>query len=357
MLTASVAKDLGTFSLDLALEAPSGSTVVLVGESGSGKSTMLRILAGIVRPDRGRITIDDTEWFDSSTGMHLPPWRRQVGYVPQDYVLFPHLSVFENVAFGLRAGGMDRAETNARVAEIVAQLGIANLVSRLPHQLSGGQQQRTALARALVLEPQLLLLDEPLAALDLQTRREIRAELRGLLARLTCVTVFVTHNPIEAMVFGDQVAVLERGKSEQAGSPEDLLLHPRSSFIAEFMGVNLFHGRIAERDGSGLARLRIGDGDVSVVDPETEGELFASVSPREITLHQAAPAGSAQNVFLGSISEIIPEPPNGERVRVAVMTHPPLVAEVTRQAVASLGLSEGSQVYATFKATGVVPYK
>lgn len=358
MLAAELVKQVDGFSLRVSLEAEAASTLVLVGESGAGKTTVLRLLAGLLQPDGGRIAVESAVWFDSTRGELLPAWRRPVGYVAQDYALFPHLSVLENVAFGLRATGQTAAARARLVSAMLERLGIAALRSRRPSQLSGGQQQRVALARALVLEPRLLLLDEPLAALDLQTRKEVRQQLRQLLAELTCVTVLVTHSPVEALVFGDRVLVLEKGRGEQIGSREDLLLRPRSAYVADFMGVNLFQGVIAGRSDAGLARLRTADGEITVVDPgELESELFASVSPREITLYLEPPGGSAQNVFAGPVRELIPEPPHGERVRVSLGTRPPLVAEITRSAVEGLGLRGGVVVYAAFKASGVVPYR
>jgi molybdate transport system ATP-binding protein len=358
VLRADFAKLLGGFQLQVSLEAEPASTLVLVGESGSGKTTVLRLLAGLLEPDSGHLALDGTTWFDAASGIDLPGWRRPVGYVAQDYALFPHLSVFDNVAFGCRARGDSVDTTRRRVGGVLERFRLGELAARRPADLSGGQQQRVAVARALILEPRLLLLDEPLSALDLRTRREVRQELRQLLAEVTCISVLVTHSPVEAMVFGDRVAVLERGRAAQVGTREDLLRHPRSPHIAEFMGVNLIRGVVASRDGSGLAQLRTSDGDLFVVDPgEAESEVFVSISPREITLHLEAPGGSAQNVFAGPVKEIIPEPPDGLRVRVALGTHPPLVAEVTRPAVDALGLREGLVVHAAFKASGVVPYK
>jgi molybdate transport system ATP-binding protein len=287
----------------------------------------------------------------------LPAERRPIGYVPQDYALFPHLDVAENVAFGLRAQGRRGPSVRARAAAALERLGVAALAARRPGELSGGQRQRVALARALVLEPELLLLDEPLSALDLQTRRAVRGELRRLLSGLPCVTVYVTHSPVEALVFGDRVTVLEDGRASQTGTRDDLLRHPRSTYVAEFMGVNLVRGAIAERDGQGLARLATPDGALWIVDPGDDAEdLFAVVNPREITLHLEPPAGSAQNLFAGPILELVPEPPLGERVRVVLGTRPPLVAEITRHAAAALGLREGRMVHASFKATGVATH-
>ncbi len=356
MLRATLARRRGTFQLEVALEAAPGSTLVLVGENGAGKTTVLRLLAGLERPDRGAISLDGAVYFDSERAVEVPARRREIGVLSADYGLFPHLSVAENVAFGLRAQGVPAKAAHGRVAAMLARLGIAGLGARRPRELSGGQQQRVALARALVLEPRLLLLDEPLSALDVQTRRELRAELRALLAELPCVTLYVTHSPMEAIVFGDRIAVMEAGRITQAGTREELLRHPRSAYVAEFMGVNLFQGAIVRR-ADGMAQVQAADGVLNVADPGGAGDVFVAVNPREITLHREAPSGSAQNVFRGTVVELAPEPPFGERVRVVLGTRPPLVAETTRQAVAALGLREGSQVYAAFKATGVVAYR
>jgi molybdate transport system ATP-binding protein len=357
MLSAGLVKRLGGLSLAAAFEVEAGNTLALVGESGAGKTTVLRLLAGLAEPDDGYITLDDRRLFDRDAGISLPAWQRDVGYLSQDYALFPHLTVFENVAFGLRAQGMGRQHIRRQVEAILFRFNLQELATRRPHHLSGGQQQRVALARALVLEPRLLLLDEPLSALDLKTRRSVRSELRRTLAALPGATVYVTHNPMEAIVFGDRIAVLESGRVTQKGVPDDLLRRPRSEYVAEFMGVNLLQGSIAAAEGSGLVRVRTPFGSVVAADPGDVGEVLVALNPREITLHLTPPTGSAQNVFFGPIVELVPEPPFGDRVRVALATSPPLVAEVTRHAVESLGLREGIEVHAAFKATGLIPYR
>ena len=280
-----------------------------------------------------------------------PAHARPIGYVSQDYSLFPHLSVADNVGFGLSAARCPPREVRERSAAALEQMGITVLAKRRPRELSGGQQQRVALARALVLEPALLLLDEPLSALDLQTRRAIRGELRERLARLSCVTLYVTHQPGEAILFGDRIAVIENGRIGQCEPPSELLRRPRSAYVAELMGLNLLRGTVVERREGGLARVAIDGGECVIPDAGLEGEIFVVIDPREITLSTEPLSGSAQNRFFGAVEEIVPEPPFGERVRVALRTRPPLVAEVTRQAVESLGLEPGSPVYATFKAT------
>ena len=357
MLRATLAKRRGGFALDVAVETPEGATLVVVGESGAGKTTLLRLLAGLDRPDAGRIAVGDRVYFDGEAGVELPAWEREVGYVAQDYALFPHLTVHENVAFGLRARGLPRGAARERVDAALDRLGITALARRRPAELSGGQQQRVALARATVTEPRLLLLDEPLSALDLGTRQAVRGELCSLLAELSGATVFVTHSPLDATVFGDTIAVIEDGSLTQVGGRDELLRHPRSAYVATLLGVNLLRGSVVSRDAGGVAHVRTADGMLAVADPGVDGDVFLTVNPQEITLYPEPPAGSAQNVFRGPVVEIVPEPPAGDRVRVALGTSPPLVAEVTRQAVAGLGLRAGLLVYAGFKATGVKAYR
>ena len=251
--------------------------------------------------------------------------------------------------------GAPRNDIAPRVEEALARAGIADLADRLPSQLSGGQQQRAAVARALVLRPRLLLLDEPLSALDVQTRRQLRGELRALLRELPCVTIYVTHSPVEALVFGDRIVVVEEGRISQAGSREELLRRPRSRYVAELIGTNLFRGPVGTAGGERAGRAHIGWRPDAWVQAG-KGTVFAAVSPREITLSRERPGGSAQNVFAGPVLELAPEPTAGERVRVVLGTDPMLVAEVTDAAVAALGLKEGLLVYAAFKATGVATY-
>jgi molybdate transport system ATP-binding protein len=353
--------------LEVALEVADRTLVVVAGESGSGKSTLLRLLAGLERPNRGSIAVEGELLFDASSGVAVAPELREIGWMPQDYGLFPHLSVFENVAFGLRARRVPNSEAHQRVSETLERLGLAGFATRRPGSLSGGQQQRVALARALVPRPRLLLLDEPLSALDVPTRRGVRGELRRLLADLPCTTLLVTHNPTDALALGEHIAVLEAGRVTQYGSREELLARPRSPYIADFLGVNLLRGVVedpsgAEGVGAGsvsgdVAWLRVGRARIAIPAGSGSGELFAIVDAREITLSRAAPEGSARNVFHGPIEELVPEPPDGARLRAVLATEPRLVAEITRAAAVTLGLTPGMEVWASFKATGVTTFR
>jgi molybdate transport system ATP-binding protein len=355
VLDALLGKHLGEFQLEVAFQAEPGTTTVLVGESGAGKTTVLRLVAGLDRLDRGHLTVGAEQYADAERGLHRPPWQRDIGYVPQDYALFPHLSVFDNVAFGPHASGMPGHRIQIAVIEALTLVGIPELARRRPHELSGGQQQRAALARALALQPAVLLLDEPLSSLDLQTRRALRVELRALLARLPCLTLYVTHSPVEALVLSDQIVVLDRGRVAQAGTREALLRYPRTPFVAELVGTNLFVGRPVMSPGTEPA-IRTPEGLVEIMATGGPGAAYLTVSPREITLSLRPPDTSAQNVFNGNVIELVPEPPGGERVRVVLNTRPALVAEVTREAVSALSLADGTSVYAAFKATGVHRY-
>ena len=354
MLELQVRRRLGEFVLDAALTAPAREITVLVGESGAGKTTLLRLVAGLAHPDEGRITIEGRVLFDHASGVRLPPRARAVGYVGQEYTLFPHLTVRDNVAFGPRASGLPAAEVRTRTDAALARFALAPLARRRPAELSGGQQQRVAIARALVLDPRILLLDEPLSALDPATRRSVRIELRQMLTGLPCATLFVTHHPGDALAFGDQIAVLERGRVTQSGSRDAFVRHPRSAYVAEFLGLNLLEGEVLGAPSGGLVSVRVGETRLAIPDPGRSGAIRLLVHPREIVLSREAPSGSARNVLGGPVTEILPEPPGAEQVRVLLGTHPPLAAQVSRQSADLLGLAPGVWAYAAFKAAGVV---
>jgi molybdate transport system ATP-binding protein len=356
VLRAALQHRLGEFTLECELEADPAATLVLVGESGSGKSTVLRLLAGLLRPAVGRIALGDAVWCESPGGPWLPPDRRPVGFVPQDYALFPHLDVAENIGFGLRARGDGRRDVRRRTAALLERFELTALAHRRPAQLSGGQQQRVALARALAVEPALLLLDEPLAALDVETRQAVRTELRRLLAGLSCITVLVTHAPMEALLFGDRIAVLEGGRLVQSGDGLSLLREPRSRYVATLLGLNLLPGRVTGRGPGEELHLATPRGPVTVLQPSGADELFVVVRPDQVVLSLEAPTASARNVFPGVVQEVLPEPPFGDRVRVVLGPGPAFVAEVSATAAAALGLEPGTAVFASFKATSISAY-
>ncbi|MGE5926456.1 MAG: ATP-binding cassette domain-containing protein [Gemmatimonadota bacterium] len=355
MLRARLASRRGEFSLAAELTAAAGTTLVLVGPNGSGKSTVLRMLAGLERPETGEVRLDAETWGDTTRGLWLPAEERSVGWLPQELALFPHLSALENVAFGLRARG-DRA-AGARAREALRSLGLERELDPRPAALSGGERQRVALARALVVEPRLLLLDEPLSAIDPSARASLRALLRRALAERGVTTVYVTHSPMEALALGARLAVMHEGTVVQEGMPGELLHRPRSEAAGAFIGTNFFRGTIGPAAGAGLVSIRMASGSLLVPDSGLAGEVFVAIDPREIVISRELPSGSARNVFRGRVTEIAPEPPRGERVRIALATEPPLVAEVTRQALDALGVAEGTEVYAAFKATALAPYQ
>jgi molybdate transport system ATP-binding protein len=378
MLTAVLDTHLNTFHLDIKFSAGKGKTTVLLGESGAGKSTVLRLLAGLLHPERGHISLEGNPYFDSERRIAIPPQERPFGYVFQDYVLFPHMTTFENVAFGLRAQHLPHKVVRQRVGEALEQVHLAGYDQRRPAQLSGGQQQRVAIARALALRPQLLLLDEPLAALDVQTRREVRQELRNLLSGAGITTVMVTHQYLEALLFGYHILVLERGHVIQQGSHRDLLQYPRSSYVAELVGMNFFRGRVTYCEAGALCTLQLQNNGRPGIElsaaleeqaqklPGAGDEAFVLVDPRSITLYQTLPDSSARNVFQGTIVQLLhlgrPFGSSGEhngRVRVSLMVDDsvlPLTAEITEASASRMELSEGKIIYAAFKATEARAY-
>ncbi|MCZ7526718.1 MAG: ABC transporter permease [Acidimicrobiia bacterium] len=337
---------LGAFDLQVELRVAPGELVVVVGPNGSGKSTLLRCLAGLLPIDDGAIVLDGRALDDPRAGVLVPPDRREVGVVFQDGLLFPHLDAAENVAFGLRARGVPRRRARARAGEWLGRVGLAGLDHRRPGQLSGGQAQRVALARALAPEPRLLLLDEPLAALDATTRVEVRRELRRVLTAAGGPRVLVTHDPLDALALADRIVVLEGGRVVQAGTPADVRSRPRSRYVADLVGVNLVAAR---REGDELV-VR-GGGRIRAAElPPGATEVLVVVHPRAVALHAERPSGSPRNVWEATVVELDDE---GERVRVGLSGAVPLVAEVTPAAVRELELVPGRRVWASVKATEV----
>jgi ABC-type sulfate/molybdate transport systems ATPase subunit len=320
------------FRLELAL-AVGRETVALVGPSGAGKTSALRAVAGLARPERGRIALGGSVLFDSEAKVDRPPEDRRVGYVFQEYALFPHMTVQRNVAY---AGG-------ARAAETLDRLGIAELAGAYPGELSGGERQRVGLARALARDPGVLLLDEPMSALDTHTRAGVRAELRRTLDELDLPVLLVTHDFQDAAVLADRVGVLVGGRLLQVGTPGELVASPSDAFVASFTGANVLAGR-ARREANGLTAVTVDDGSVLFSVDEADGPVHVAVYPWEVSIAREAPDDSALNHVRGPIVSVVPV---GNRARVQVG---PLVGEVTTASVERLGLEEGDLVVASFKA-------
>jgi molybdate transport system ATP-binding protein len=342
-LAVQLAKRLPTgFALDVSFLAESGVTI-LFGASGSGKTTILRCVAGLAQPDAGRIAIGDRTLFNGQSGESVPVPQRRIGYVFQQLALFPHLTVADNIGYGLT--NTSSAERRARVAEAADSFRIANLLDRRPRQISGGEQQRTALARALVTNPDALLLDEPLSALDAHTRGTVRAELHELLRDLRLPTILVTHDFDDAATLADRVGVLVEGKVLQYGTADELVAEPNDAFVASFAGANVLVGT-ARPSGNGLTEVVLRTGGSLWTTDEGAGHVAVAVYPWEVSLSRETPDDSAQNHLRAPIASLVSL---GNRVRVRIG---PITAEVTTQSAERLGLREGDVVVASFKATG-----
>jgi ABC-type sulfate/molybdate transport systems ATPase subunit len=320
-------------SIDLTVEP--GETFALVGPSGAGKTTVLRVVAGLLRPRGGRVALGDAVWLDADAGICLDPDRRSVGLVFQEYALFPHLTVESNVGFGGRG----------RVSDLMERFRIAHLAKAKPAELSGGERQRVALARALARDPAVLLLDEPMAALDAHTRAGVRAELQELLRDLALPAILVTHDFEDAAALADRVGVIADGRILQVGPPDELVAAPSDAFVASFTGGNLLHG-FARPAREGLTEVVLDGGAVVFSTDPGHGRVGVVVYPWEVSIAHAAAADSALNHVSAPIASLTTI---GNRVRVRVG---PLVGEVTAASAERLGLERGQIVVASFKATG-----
>jgi molybdate transport system ATP-binding protein len=324
---------LRSFELQVALEV-GRETLALVGPSGAGKTTLLHAVAGLVRPAQGRVVLDGETLYEAGR-VDLPPEQRRVGLVFQDYALFPHLSVEANVGFGGKA----------RAAELLDRFGIGHLGKARPSELSGGERQRVALARALARDPAVLLLDEPMAALDAHTRADVRAELQELLRDLGLPAILVTHDFEDAAALADRVGVISDGKVLQVGAPDELVAAPADAFVASFTGGNLLHG-FARSTPDGLTEVVLDGGAVVFSTDAAQGRVGVVVHPWEVSIAHTSAADSALNHVSAPIASLVTI---GNRVRVRVG---PLVGEVTASSAERLGLERGQIVVASFKATG-----
>jgi molybdate transport system ATP-binding protein len=332
------------FRLALDLSIPMGKTVALLGPNGAGKSTAVAALAGILPVDSGHITLDGDVLDDPAAGVFVSPERRRVGVVFQDYLLFPHLSVAENVAFGLRSTGMPRDEAVSRSGEWLARLGLDGEKGRRPGDLSGGQAQRVALARALITEPQLLLLDEPLSALDVTTRAELRRTLADHLSAFDGPRLLITHDPTEAFLLADEIHVIEAGVVTQSGTSEDIRLRPRTRYAADLAGSNLVAGV------AGAGSVDTGTFTIQIADDEVSGPVLVTIQPVSIAVYLHQPDGSQRNSWLTTVDRI---EDLGSRVRLLTGAPLPLTVEITKEATTEMGLAPGTEIWVAFKATEV----
>jgi len=334
--------------VEVAIDVADGQTVAVLGPNGSGKSTLLSVVAGIVRPDTGRATLDRTTLFDAADGTWRAPHERGTGLLAQDPLLFPHLSVLDNVAFGPRSTGATRRDSRATALAWLAQVDAAELADRRPSELSGGQAQRVAIARALAAEPRLLLLDEPMAALDITVVPAMRQVLRRVLDGRSAI--IVTHDVLDALLLADHVVVMEAGRIVEQGPTRDVLARPRSTFGAGIAGLNLARG-VAEagavRAGSGLLVAGLHEG-ATVAEGSAAVAVF---SPGAVSVHRERPTGSPRNVFAATVREL---EPRGSQVRIQTDE---ISADVTAPVVAELDLMPGTEVFLAVKASEVAIYE
>ena len=347
-LEARVRTERGAFRLEAELSAPAGTTALL-GPNGSGKSTLVAALAGLVPLSSGVVRMSERTWEDVSAGVRLLPRERRVGVGFQEPRLLPWLSALDNAAYGLRARGVPRADARRRAGTWLDRLDAGHLASRRPASLSGGEAQRVALARALAADPEVLLLDEPLSAQDVEARGAARRALADAMAGFEGVALIVTHDPIEALTLAARVAVLEAGRVVQQGDAEALRRRPASAWVAALAGVNLLRGRITATQGDIVLecegfRLSVLPRDVA------PGAAAAVVPPRAITLALDPPRSSARNVIAGRVASVDPGP---DRVRVTLDTRPPITAEITRESLTELGIAPGTRVHAAIKVTEI----
>jgi len=338
---------LGELELQAAVEVAPGDCLALAGPSGAGKTSLLRVTAGLLRPERGSVRCGEEVWLDTERGRDVPPEGRRCGYLFQDHALFPHLSAWQNVAYPLR--GIPRDQRRRRALELLGRFGLERLAEARPRTLSGGERQRVALARVLARRPDVLLLDEPLSALDTRARAAASRELASVMRESGVPTLLVTHDFTEAAQLGTRVGIIDAGRVVQEGTASELASLPSSAFVADFTGAVVLTGT-ARAGESGLTLVELdGGGRVASTDPAT-GPVGASVHPWEITIEaagRAGPQGSAQNRLA---AEIVSVTEIGNRVRLGMTASQPLAAEVTLASARRLGLEEGTGVTATWKA-------
>jgi ABC-type sulfate/molybdate transport systems ATPase subunit len=347
MLAVEARTALGRLDLDIALEVAPGECLALAGPSGAGKTSVLRIAAGLLSPDRGTVRCGEDVWLDTEAGVAVPADRRRLGYLFQQYALFPRMSAWRNVAYGMDE--IPRAERRPRATHLLERFGAGALADARPGTLSGGERQRVALARALARRPRALLLDEPLSALDSRSRAEATRQLAALLREAGVPALLVTHDFQEAALLAQSVAVMDAGRIVQRGSAAELAASPASAFVADLTGAVVLDGH-ARGGRDGLTEVTLEGGATIVSTDRAEGAVAATVHPWEIGLEPegSAARGSAQNRVAATVASVTPV---GNRIRVGLLIPQPMTAELTATAAHSLDLEPGSRAVAAWKAT------
>jgi len=345
-LDARISLTRGAIGVDVALTAQPGQVIGVLGPNGGGKTTMMLALAGVLRLQAGHVRVGGELWADGSH--HLEPEQRGVGLMLADSLLFPHLRTLDNVAYGPRSRGVGRSTARGRARAELEQVGLAERAEAKPAELSSGQQARVALARALATDPALLLLDEPLSALDPDTRARTRSDLATRLAAYRGVTVLVTHDPLDALTLADHLVFVEDGRVSQTGTPSDVLREPRSAYVGTVVGLNLYEGQ-----GDSRGHVRTTGGGLIVTTSPTEGAVWATIAPTAVSLHGHEPEGSPRNTWRMRVASVTMQ---GQSARIGLLGDVPLTAEVTLESVAVLGLRVGAEIWAAVKATEVRTY-
>lgn len=345
-LDARIVLSRGPLQVDVELRARRGEVLGVLGPNGGGKTTTVLALAGVLPLEGGHVRVGREVW--EADGRRRLPEERHVGLMLADTLLFPHLRALDNVAYGPRSRGVTREAARERAAAELGRVGLADLAHRRPRELSSGQAARVALARALATDPALLLLDEPLASLDPDTRARTRADLGARLTAYDGVTVLVTHDPLDALTLADRLVFIEGGRVTQTGTPHEVLLEPRSPYVATVVGLNLYAAH-----GDSHGHVALADGGLLVTTDPTEGDVWATIPPSAVSLHRHRPDGSPRNTWPMRITDVTMQ---GQSARVGLAGELPVTAEVTLESVTALGLHVGQDMWAAVKATEVRTY-
>ncbi len=335
-----------SFEVTIGLELEPGTTTALLGPNGAGKSTIVEALSGLLAIDTGQISIGGRVVDAPAEGIFVHPEQRRVGVVFQDYLLFDHLDVLDNIAFGPRSSGASKVAARSAAQDLATRFELSEVAERMPMTLSGGQAQRVALARALAGEPELLLLDEPLAALDVDVRNRLRQQLARHVESYSGPRLLITHDPTDAFLLADRIVVIEQGRVTQSGTPDEIRRHPETPYVAALSGRNLLYASCSD----GILDVDGSDQSLQTSDMSVRGRALVSIAPSAIALHPTEPHGSPRNTWLTAVSAI---EPLGDTSRVYLGDPLRLAADLTPGAVNSLELRRGTPVWASIKATEI----